>query len=505
MINLKDIGLKEHTYFFKGMHCASCELIIEKKLLKEQGVEAVDAFTNRGEVRIEYVVKEPDVKRLNQLFKNEKYMFSNNPFKEETSSSWDVKTILMVAGVSLLFIVAFDFLNKTGLSGLSIVNSTASLPAFFVFGLLAGISSCAALIGGLVLSMAKQWSDLYSGEKSLVARFQPHFLFNSGRLVSYFALGAVLGAIGSAFKMTSFFSSILVFGVSILMILLGLQMLGVKALRRFWPIMPKSITRFVADESHFKRGYMPFLMGALTFFLPCGFTITSQGLAIASGNPIRGALIMFFFALGTLPSLITIGITSNELVRRSHYSQIFLKVAGVLVMFFAFFNINAQLNALGLTSLSNLSLKAVSENAVSEEGFAPIAKGKQILKMNALASAYEPNYFKVKVGIPVRWEIADGGFSGCTNAVISKGLFEGQISLESGQTTIKEFTPKNPGRYKFSCWMGMVSGIIDVVDPSMSLDKVRDKSSGQVQIGDVKESTLEVSSGAGGCGCGGGL
>jgi plastocyanin domain-containing protein len=36
--------------------------------------------------------------------------------------------------------------------------------------------------------------------------------------------------------------------------------------------------------------------------------------------------------------------------------------------------------------------------------------------------------------------------------------------LNPGQTSVKEFTPTKPGKYKFSCWMGMISGIIEVVD-----------------------------------------
>ena len=47
----------------------------------------------------------------------------------------------------------------------------------------------------------------------------------------------------------------------------------------------------VVNVVNFKGKYMPIIMGALTFFLPCGFTITAQGLALASGNIIQGSLI----------------------------------------------------------------------------------------------------------------------------------------------------------------------------------------------------------------------
>jgi len=144
-----------------------------------------------------------------------------------------------------------------------------------------------------------------------------------------------------------------------------------------------------------------------------------------------------------------------------------------LVLFFAFYNINFQLNVLGISSLSDLGINsgqssntAKNNSFQKEEGLPPIVNGKQILKMDASSRGYSPNYFKVKVGIPVRWEITDKGTSGCTNAVISKNLFEGEIPLILSQTSVKEFTPEKPGKYKFSCWMGMVSGIIEVVDQS---------------------------------------
>jgi plastocyanin domain-containing protein len=88
--------------------------------------------------------------------------------------------------------------------------------------------------------------------------------------------------------------------------------------------------------------------------------------------------------------------------------------------------------------------------------------------MEASASGYKPNYFKVRARVPVRWEITDSGTSGCTNAIISKDLFDGEIKLTPGQTSVKEFTPTKPGKYKFSCWMGMLSGMIEVVDESGS-------------------------------------
>jgi len=451
----------EHIYFVKGMHCASCELLIEKKLLELKQIKSADASTSKGEVLIEYENELPGFEMLNKMFKKENYIFSDKKAETEGQERLNKKEFLITFGIGVLIIEGFIILIKLGLAEFITVTSSSSLISFFAFGILAGISSCAALVGGLVLSMSKQWLELYPKGESVFAKLQPHFMFNTGRLASYLILGSLLGALGNRLQLSLKFTSFLVIAISFMMIFLALQMLGLKFFRRFQFSIPKFATRNIADESNFKGKYMPFLMGALTFFLPCGFTITAQSLALISGSALQGGLIMFFFALGTLPTLLAIGVSSVKFSHKSHLSLRFLKVAGFVVLFFALYNINSQLNVLGISSFSNLKKNAVQ--ATDQEGFAPIINGKQVLKMDASSRGYSPNYFKVRAGIPVRWEIKDIGTSGCTNAVISRNLFDGAINLTPGEISVKEFTPQNPGQYKFSCWMGMISGVIEVI------------------------------------------
>ncbi|MEK7104185.1 MAG: sulfite exporter TauE/SafE family protein [Patescibacteria group bacterium] len=496
--------LKEQKYFVKGTHCASCEILIEKRLLEEKNIKAAEASNQKGEVLIEYEGEKPSANHLNKIFQKDGYTFSEKEKvvveEKDPKSSYNI-IMAFIAGA--LVIGVFLFLNKLGLSRWVNVSETSSLPAFLLFGLLAGLSTCAALVGGLVLSMSKQWNETYAGESSNRQKATPHLMFNAGRLVSYALLGGILGAIGSRLQLSANFSAILVLGVSVLMLFLALQMIGVKSLQKFRISMPKSMTRYVANEKNFKGKHMPFVMGALTFFLPCGFTITAQGLALISGSFVQGSLIMLSFALGTLPVLLSIGLSSAKLVNNRKLSERFLKTAGVVVLFFALFNANNQMNVLGYSSIGDFASKTVKPASTvaqnSEEGLPPVVNGKQVIKMDASASGYSPNYFKVKAGVPVRWEITDTGTSGCTNAVISRSLFSGQINLTPGQTSIKEFTPQKAGKYKFSCWMGMVSGVMEVVDAGSSTTNNNSNNNVATTNGsDV------VPSGAKGCGCGGG-
>lgn len=340
--------MKEQTYYVKGMHCAACEVLIEKKLLQISGVKAVDASTANGRAVIEYEGEKPGIVSLNNIFQKDNYAFFENPqtLKEEKSET-GLNSTLVGFAVAMIIVVGFLLLDRMGISGFFNISSTSSLASFFGFGILAGLSSCAALVGGMVLSLSKQWNELYSPEDPSAKKLQPHILFNLGRILSYGLLGGVLGLIGSRLAFSFTFTAWLVIVISVLMVLLGCQMLGVKALRRFQITLPKGITRKITDEKRFEGRYMPLAMGAATFFIPCGLTITAQTVALLSGSPIQGALIMGFFALGTAPMLLLIGFSSVKLFSKPHISLVFSRVAGFLVLFFALYNIWNQAGLLG--------------------------------------------------------------------------------------------------------------------------------------------------------------
>ena len=141
------------------MHCPSCEILIEKKLLSIKGVKSVEAKTNKGEVLIEYIGQRPGINMLNSIFRKDNYSFSDRPIEEK--NEFRKNDIFVVIGFSLLVIIGFILLNKSGLAGLINIGAKSSLPMFFVFGLLAGISTCAALVGGVILSINHRtvWLD----------------------------------------------------------------------------------------------------------------------------------------------------------------------------------------------------------------------------------------------------------------------------------------------------------------------------------------------------------
>lgn len=433
--------LKTIDYSVVGTHCHSCELLIENEVKKIPGVKSVSASIADSKVKIEYKKSKPGLNILNKLFKDSGYSFSeinqNNRVSPPLVKGGDGGRFFSIFFVSLLVLVYY-FLLKSNLLPSFNVSTASYPPAFFFFGLLAGFSTCAALVGGLVLSLSQSWSKY---------KLVPVLSFNLGRLIIFAVLGGILGYFGSFFRLSITLNIIITVLVSLLMLALGLQMLGVKALQKFSLALPKSFTGKFSSADKFQGQYLPFILGGLTFFLPCGFTLTTQSLALASGNVLSGALIMGFFALGTFIPLFLIGLTGTKITGSKTVSQI----AGLLLLIFAIFNLKNQFNLLDF----NHSVSPVNISQ-SNEVF--------VLKMSASATGYTPNNFQVKAGQKIRWEITDTGTGGCTNGLIARSLFSGIVNLVPGTTSVKEFiAPTTPGIYHFSCWMGMISGTIEVL------------------------------------------
>lgn len=510
--------LKECSYFVEGMHCAACEVLIEKTLLENKGVKSVEASTKDGKVTL-FVDEntKTTVDSLNKKFKESGCVFSLKQKTHKTNriisigekgevyvNKNSLKSISKFVLAIVLVLLVFFALQKSTLGSLITINSTTSLIGFFLFGLIAGTSTCAALVGGVLLSMTKQWNESTKNSDSTIEKVKPHILFHIGRFLSFIIFGGLLGLIfhflGGVFQINTMFTALFTILIAAIMFILGLQMLEVKWAQKFSFTLPKAITRSAANSEKINSRFMPFVTGVATFILPCGFTIAAQAAALASGSFVTGALIMFMFALGTFPMLGIISLSEIKFSQKPAWSKNFNYFAGFLVIFFALFTLNAQLNVLGLTSLNDIGFGTKNpaiENSIKNE-LPKIRNGKQILEMSARSDGYYPNNMKVRAGIPFEWNVKNDGASGCTNVIVSKSLFEGEFSLKEPMNK-KELTINKPGNYKFTCWMGMVSGSIEVVDENGN--------SGKEELNDDTKPGVEHKQGCagasgGGCGCG---
>jgi len=460
--------LKRQTYYIKGMHCASCELLIEKKVLEFPGVEFADASLPQGKVVFDYRDNKPNANNLTKIFSLSGYVFSEQPLVVNKSLGQSQNKELESSALlpALTIIIVFILLERFGLSSLINITASSAWPVFLVFGVIAGLSSCAALVGGLLLSLSKQWQE-QSGKGSVSrAKWEPSLIFNLGRILSYGLLGLVLGLAGQKLQFSPAFNSLLLIIISVLMTVLALQMLGVKSFQRFKIALPKSLTRRVATGSNRQERAMPFVFGFLTFLLPCGFTLMIEGLAILSGNPWRGAIMMSAFALGTAIPLMAIGFSSAKLLQDETRADRFLRIAGILILFFVFYNLNVQFHFVDWNKWSSLALTGTIPT--STDGFVSLATSSpiQVIKtVYTLSNDIQPNTFTVKKGQPVSFQVdvRDNG-QGCMSTIMIRGLYNQAIYLQAGKTIVMNFTPTQTGDYQIACAMGVPRGVIKVIN-----------------------------------------
>ena len=336
----KELAYK-YEYHVSGMHCPACELVVEKKIEKLKIVRNVNAVLKDKKVYLEtktVVSTDELLKEINDLIKPHGYEISTARIKHKIN----FRDLAIGFGIAAVIVGIFFFMQKLGIANI-LGGKSMSLALVFLIGVVASLSSCMALVGGLVLSI----SSSYAKSKD---RIMPLILFHSARIMGFFLLGGVVGLIGIAFKLTPrfyFVSSIILF---IVMIILGINLLDVFPFFRKLQIgMPKRLSKRLTGFEKVGNKFAPMLLGILTFFLPCGFTQSMQINAMASGDFLKGGLIMLVFTLGTFPVLALISFTSVRL-SQSLKSGIFFKTAGFIVIFFAIFNFISALFAAGVIS-----------------------------------------------------------------------------------------------------------------------------------------------------------
>ncbi len=337
---------KSCTFYVDGMHCAACEVIIEKKLRKVSGVSFVDAVLNKGIVLVKGdFSKSPEelAEEFTNLIEKDGYRIHTQKVNKKKQINW--QDFYFAIPIALLIILGFMGLQRSGVINL-LSPETINYPAIFLIGVVASLSSCAAVVGGLVLSLSANYAKESSENK-----VAPQLAFHIARLVGFFLLGGIIGLIGAVFTLSREASFILSLIVGLVMIILGLNLLDIFGFTKKLQFkMPKVFSRSVLNIENTTSRFAPILFGVVTFFLPCGFTQSMQIYSLGTGSFIEGALSMFVFALGTLPVLAFLSFSSVKLSQQSELSGVFFKTAGLIVLFFAIVNLIGALAAIGLIS-----------------------------------------------------------------------------------------------------------------------------------------------------------
>lgn len=329
--------MQTHTFHVSGTHCSACKHLIEEALFEQADISDAVVDLKRETVTLTTTRDLPAdtlAAHLTTLVRGNGYgVHTQKPQREKRTKEWFYGALF--AALAVLVYLALERAGVTSLIG----SSEATLTTAFIVGLVASVSTCLAVVGGLVLSVSATYAHEGRG-------WRPQVYFHVGRLVGFFILGGLLGFVGEALQIGFYGSTALGAAAGVVMLILGLHLLEVtRRVRAF--TLPKSISNTLTTAVQKAGPATPLLLGAATFFLPCGFTQSMQILSLSSGSAVAGALTMLTFALGTLPVLALLSFGSLDLAK-SRFRGTFFKAAGMLVILFALFNIYNALVVFGV-------------------------------------------------------------------------------------------------------------------------------------------------------------
>lgn len=454
--------MKKQTVHIQGMHCRSCELLLEDGIKDVPGVCAVNVSHSKGTAEISYQGL-LNIQKVQSVVEESGYTMGvgkRAPLISARKDDWHQLSIAALLIVSLYFVGRWTGIFDLGNT---VSNNYSSLPIVFLVGLTAGISTCMALVGGLVLGVSAKFAKLKPFASSQ-EKFTPHIMFNLGRIASFFLLGGLIGGLGSVLQISMSMVGFLTILVGLSMLFLGLQLIEVfPRLSGMQITLPKFLTRAFGFNQAKQAQYShknAALLGAITFFLPCGFTQAMQLYAISTGSPVAGALTMGTFALGTAPGLLGIGGITSAVKGQS--AKYFFKFAGLVVIALSVFNISNGLNLTGWKGSFRFPsfAQAQSNSKVLGDSVGSV----QVLKGTySPQEGVVPRNLTAKVGQPVRVEIyAKENGAGCMGSFAIPSLTKKIAGFKKGQTVVMEFTPVKQGTYQMTCAMGIPHGTITI-------------------------------------------
>jgi uncharacterized protein len=462
------------------MHCHGCEHIIERTAQKLPGVRRIKADYPTETVSVEFDETSTPLEEIRSAIESCGY---RTVLVEDAARPKTIRNILglifALAGLALIIFLDTKWIDQGGAPDIS---QHLDLGLIFLLGLLTGFH-CIGMCGGFVLSYVAE--DARAGRRSYVS----HLLYASSKTLSYTALGALFGWLGAFIAFTPTLRGAAGIFAGAFLIVFGLNMLGLFApLRRFRFGLPAPLQRIIQKEAYGR--HRPFVTGLLNgLMIACGPLQAMYVMAAGTGNAAEGAKMLLSFALGTLPVLMTFGVLTSYISGALTYRL--LKASGVIVVVLGAVMINRGLILTGLgydlrSMMTTIDRKFITSHPASEQLPSPSIPAQQerssapgeakreatsaqtlpadqTIRMDVIRSGFSPNHFVLIKGVPVKWIIEGKEITSCNERIVVPSL-NLEIKVKKGSQTI-EFTPNKAGTILWSCWMGMLRGEFEVVEP----------------------------------------
>jgi sulfite exporter TauE/SafE/copper chaperone CopZ len=419
------------------MRCLTCESHIERAVKKINGVLHVKASYADNVVNVEYDSHRCSLPLISDIITSAGYSID--------SMSHSYSKVKPIVGVLIIFLALFLLGQTFGEFDMNEkLKGEVTYFVLFAIGLFASLH-CIGMCGGIMLSQS-----IPTKSTGTLESFLPSLFYNTGRVLGYTTLGGATGALGSVLSLSIGFMAGIAMLAGIFMILMGLNMSGFTILRNYLR-MPIPLFSLIP------KAKTPFVIGLLNGLMPCGPLQTMQLYALGTGSAILGASAMLVFSLGTVPLMLSFG-TITSFFSKTLTKRV-IKLSGVLVVMLGVLMTNRGLTLAGL-NFPHSYLTSSSKSVASMTTQAQLTNDIQTLRISANNRGYIPNVLYVQKNIPLKWIIDGKQITFCNNQIMIPSL-NIKKKLVPGENVI-EILPQED--ISFSCWMGMIHGVIKVVD-----------------------------------------
>jgi len=472
-----------------GMSCTACERRITKALTALPGVISATASTRKGSASL-IVTSQAGRASIERAIIDLGYGLGRSPWLNRDPQVW------RSAGVATVFVaVLVWFVGVRDLTGRIGDLSTGGLLLVLALGLAAGVSTCMAMVGGIVLAISASAAGR-SGTRGTVAQgtaaagtvaagtaglgtvaagtaslgttavgtaarnsvWRTNLAFQAGRIAGFGLLGVALGAVGRKAAMPQPVVVGLMVAVGVVMLMVGVRLTELSPRVAGWsPTIPAAIGDRLGlnRDAPARRAAGTMVAGAATFFLPCGFTQAVQLYAFSTGSPRAAGAIMATFAIGTAPALLAIA--GAPTLFKGTRKVAMLRALGVVVVGFAVINVTSAMRLAGVDFTSGAgAAQTISANVT-------LTATDQTIDSQQDGDGYHPGDTVIYAGRPTHWVMTSTAPFTCAASLGSQDLGF-RKSLAAGRNVI-ELPALAAGSYSYSCSMGMYSGRIFVITP----------------------------------------
>lgn len=327
----------------------------------------------------------------------------------------------------------------------------------FVAGLVTSVH-CVAMCGTMVVAYGINAKPTDSWAR----RVLPHLAYQGAKLVSYMAVGLLLGAVGSVLDLGGIRGWVsIVAGAFMVAIGISMTPFG-RSLMRYFPKPPKfyvsalsALRRKAKSDDPGSLG-TPVAFGLMTGLMPCAPLQAAQLAAAGAGTPLDGAIAMLGFGLGTLPLMVVFGVASSKLGET--FKKRMAVVGAVVILVLGGVMMDRGATLLGLPINSGALRIALSGGATSGDGSFRVAEdGVAEVDLVISNTTFSPQSLAIPSDRPVRIKVDRREANACSAqlAIPQLGVL---ADLAPDAVTYVELPAVADGTYTLTCGMGMMPG-----------------------------------------------